>query len=672
MTTEQQIISDMGQLSNFAYVDYAKLELNKRYSGDFTLDGDTFFFNSGYTVIDMISTSNSMQALLLKKDDGTFIIAFRGTQEPLDWLVDVTTGMLNFNPQITAATDFVDEMLKIHKNDGLTSSNLTLTGHSLGGILTQSVGATKQIPGYAFNTWSSSNLIDYVNIPDPLGVVHHIYEQMFNGNADQIAYAMSHIQNFSYVDSGMLNGDILSNGASNLLGLNHHLGSVTQLYGQDLGLGAHSMAQVNNVISVYNEILSRFTSDTTYKILTDAYLVNQSMGYFFSDNAVISKDMYDTTNQYFLSEANIFEAGESTLRFSFLNDLSAFQIEQQAKSDRAVLFALIKLNGFAVEGTLSSYNALNLAEYSSNYIEDRSLLLYHMLDPNNRSLGDWYIKDIGYGITANDDGWHYDNSQILFGFDGDNMIEGNDKADKTDHLYGMEGDDILNGYDGNDYLEGGIGNDILYGGQGYDNYIAGNGDTIMDSDGKGAVYFIQEYLTGGEKKAGTGCEGDEYHGNGGTYTLKDKHLTFVKDETGETLTIEGNLPAYANLNRTDMSTKYIEDRAQYLYYLLDKTNRYDVDPTLSMTYYADAALGSDYTLEQTFSRSRVLFRYENNSTNKDGVYFDMDGKKMNCEAREANLGCGIKEKMLTWIEPNQWIVVGNNIWIKSKNTRSVA
>jgi Ca2+-binding RTX toxin-like protein len=40
----------------------------------------------------------------------------------------------------------------------------------------------------------------------------------------------------------------------------------------------------------------------------------------------------------------------------------------------------------------------------------------------------------------------------------------------------------------------------------------------------------------------------------------------------------------------------------------------------------------------------VLFRYENNSTNTEGVYFDMDGN-------------GIQEKMLTWTDPNEWMVV---------------
>jgi hypothetical protein len=40
----------------------------------------------------------------------------------------------------------------------------------------------------------------------------------------------------------------------------------------------------------------------------------------------------------------------------------------------------------------------------------------------------------------------------------------------------------------------------------------------------------------------------------------------------------------------------------------------------------------------------VLFRYENNTSNTEGVYFDMDGN-------------GIKEKMLTWTDPNEWMVV---------------
>lgn len=92
-----------------------------------------------------------------------------------------------------------------------------------------------------------------------------------------------------------------------------------------------------------------------------------------------------------------------------------------------------------------------------------------------------------------------------------------------------------------------------------------------------------------------------------------------------------------------MSAKYLEDRAQYLYYLLDKTNRYDVDPSLSMTHYEDA-----YTLEQTFSSPLVL------DLNHDGItstfisetstYFDLDSEKVNGVNRETILGCGIINK----------------------------
>jgi len=93
--------------------------------------------------------------------------------------------------------------------------------------------------------------------------------------------------------------------------------------------------------------------------------------------------------------------------------------------------------------------------------------------------------------------------------------------------------------------------------------------------------------------------------------------------------IEGNLPAYTDIDPTHYSEKYLQDRAQYLYYLLDKTHRYDVDPTLSMTHFEDAALGSDYTLEQTFSRTRILFGGEGYSTLNGGEYGDhlygMDG-----------------------------------------------
>ena len=51
-----------------------------------------------------------------------------------------------------------------------------------------------------------------------------------------------------------------------------------------------------------------------------------------------------------------------------------------------------------------------------------------------------------------------------------------------------------------------------------------------------------------------------------------------------------------------------------MYYLLDKENRYDIDPALSMTAYEDVELGSEYTLEQSFSRSKIVFGGDSDNT----------------------------------------------------------
>ncbi len=791
-TLDKNIITDMGILSNEAYDDYGQYfvfdENGKRLNSTIKTPNGT------YTIIDSADTSTSMQALLLKAPDGSFVIAFRGTKEVGDVVTDLLIGVSSlftatitaFNAQRPDAIAFVQKALD-NPDYNIDKSNLTLTGHSLGGILAQSIASVNGYDAYTFNALGTSGLT------------------RFEGASGQ------NILNLSYTDGGILNGDPLSN-ALTFLG-NQQVGAVLPMIGENFSLGAHSMDYMNMVIRLYNNVLENFTSDTTYLEVTRAYVENDRLKSFFGYS-------YEKTNQYFFTDANVLDGSASNLSFNFLRDLTNTQIADQAKIDTAVLFALIKLNGFAVEGTLSSYNTLNLAKYSTQYIEDRSLMLFHMLDPVARPVGDYYFEDMGYEVHLGSEGIFIKNPEVLFGTDTSDVLEGNEKED---HLFGMDGEDTLNGNEGDDYLEGGTGNDILKGGQGYDKYIAGNGDTIMDSDGKGAVYFIKEYLTGGEKNAGTGCEGDEYHGNGGTYTLKDKRLTFVKDETGETLTINeftnGQLgitledneadgggcpvegacphpvapptislapstqsiggtsgggtsgpapklvcvyspelnstgigggesstsPIVLDLNRNgitsislaastalfdydgdgvkentawiensdallinDINNDGINNNATELFGNYTKNSDgsiaksgyqalsyYDTNSdgvvnatdtrfselklwldangdgvtdtgelkTLSEAGITSLALNSatpyiptsentnTIIQETTFTDAQgegimrdILFRYENTSTNKDGVYFDMDGN-------------GIKEKMLTWTEPNQWMIV---------------
>jgi Ca2+-binding RTX toxin-like protein len=85
-----------------------------------------------------------------------------------------------------------------------------------------------------------------------------------------------------------------------------------------------------------------------------------------------------------------------------------------------------------------------------------------------------------------------DNDELYGGGGNDTLIGG--KGD--DKLYGEKGNDTLTAGDGDDTLDGGEGSDTLNGGAGYDTYISDNGDSIIDSDGKGRIIFEGHGLGG--------------------------------------------------------------------------------------------------------------------------------------------------------------------------------
>ena len=139
MANIQDTITEMGQLSNLAYISYGdQIYKGRTFQGDFTLNDKegqpvTFHLDDSYTVIDYDNNSkgNGMEAVLLRNDTtGKFVIAFRGTQEPIDAIYDLTTGLLNYNPQIPEAMAFVQKVLD-NPDYNITESNLTLTGHVL-------------------------------------------------------------------------------------------------------------------------------------------------------------------------------------------------------------------------------------------------------------------------------------------------------------------------------------------------------------------------------------------------------------------------------------------------------------------------------------------------------------------------------------------------------------
>jgi len=144
MEANANTITTMGLISSEVY-DNGKI---KKYFIDNPKD---MVLQNGttYKVLDHTgdSTLTGFQALLLQ-EEGTknYVIAFRGTEllSLTDWIVDLQSGIYNYNAQLIPALNFVNKALNNPKYD-ITIKNLTLTGHSLGGILTQAVFSVKSV-----------------------------------------------------------------------------------------------------------------------------------------------------------------------------------------------------------------------------------------------------------------------------------------------------------------------------------------------------------------------------------------------------------------------------------------------------------------------------------------------------------------------------------------------
>lgn len=138
MNPIEKIVTQMGIISDEVYKD-------EYFNKNMTLIANS----NEYSVVDYIDTRqddsdsfSSTQALLLKNNiTKDYIIAFRGTQEIPDYAIDFTLiPFLNLNPQYKIALNFTQLALEKISDDKQCSIEeakqyLTLTGHSLGGIL---------------------------------------------------------------------------------------------------------------------------------------------------------------------------------------------------------------------------------------------------------------------------------------------------------------------------------------------------------------------------------------------------------------------------------------------------------------------------------------------------------------------------------------------------------
>lgn len=286
----------MGQLSAISYEAYGTaIKIGDTLLGEFSVEGSSFSLYDSYTVIDYISHWTEMQAILLEKNDsggnptGEYVVAFRGTEpnSARDWITNGLTGLANFNPQAIAGKSFVLEMMDKYS---ISADHLTLTGHSLGGIITQAVGADLHIQGYSFNPYGANLLSSLPPMPLRYFRVLGQVLDLFGLGDKNDPWIKENLLAISYQDSGLLNGDILSNlltGFSEFIAGNDHLGGVLSIFGDNVGLlDGHGMPGLNEAINRYNEILAHFTEQTTFSDLSTVYLLG-------------GKDGFNTANKVF-------------------------------------------------------------------------------------------------------------------------------------------------------------------------------------------------------------------------------------------------------------------------------------------------------------------------------------------------------------------------------------
>ena len=279
-----------------------------------------------YVLLDTINTRTSLDAFLLKELGGDeYVIAFRGTAESEDIVVDLMIAG-HYNPQYKDAVGFVQKALE---KEGIDEGNLCLVGHSLGGILTQQVAATLRLKGYAYNPLGANALVKYPATLDIFKAILAIVNA-----SDAMEWAREHILTLSYHDDGLLNGDILSNLATDLT--SEHLGQFLPIFGSNKGIEGHSMSVLNEAIADYNALLEGTGEESDYALLSEVFAVN----------ALSKKDDFARTHEVL---SGYFQ-GEKKAEVKILRSLSSAEILALSMKSDAVRYALLHLHAFAIEG----------------------------------------------------------------------------------------------------------------------------------------------------------------------------------------------------------------------------------------------------------------------------------------------------------------------------------
>ena len=464
MNTLEQNITEFGLLAEMAYLNLQD-NIGSKINKFVNKKGAKRTLSKKYKIVDYVSTASDFQALLLQDESGKFVMAFRGTEQHSisDWLNDVSIGFKNINEQYNDAKEFLDKaFIKIAEDKKCSieevKNYLVLTGHSLGGILTQQVGATYGIKGYAFNPYGTDRLLSLPQSPFD-GITSNFLYGLLTSLAEKVMsavgltkanaqWAYEHIYNISYQDEGLLNGDILSNLATELS--SNHLGHFIPILGENVGFGeGHYMGTLNTAIAEYNEIVKKFDNSCRYEDITNMYL----------STAIIHGKGYKKVQDEF-TKLGVYGANDNSLHLEVITkDTDATSFFSGSNLSTPALYALVNLNPFIVSNINSNaYSEIEKYrdEYSENYIKDKAKMFKALMDtPKVGSYYDDYEtgKKISYYTSVTDpdstDEYNLTDTAYTFGTNKNDIVTAS--VGKANRIYTLAGDDTIKLTGGSNY-----------------------------------------------------------------------------------------------------------------------------------------------------------------------------------------------------------------------------
>ena len=518
---------------------------------------------------------NGFSATLFERLDanqqptGQYTLSIAGSVSPIDFandLLDLNSGgvayfqvqsMINYVLRLQAGSTGTTRQIELLTGatapswtstqvsglgPGISPSQLTITGHSLGGFL-----------GQVFQRiFGSAGVYTY----NALGVVRPdapIFDQLT---------ALLGLPSGSY-SSGPGENLLVPGEPAQLIGTvqgNPQIQVFSETESATINpidtIPAHKMGPVADSLALYNLFATLDPSLNTANpadgigtitgiLKAASNVANQSLEVTLDALRTLFEQNYTGSNSNQTAPPTATDDRESlyahldTLKTWLTNSpFTSFSIESLADKTAATLlaqsqantsdglayrYALYKGNAFVVKGASALYDAINSdsalslydpATHTGNltrvYLADRSNYLTKLFTRNTQDNTDTIFSSTGGDVLYRD----YRNGQITeirtgSAFTGDDarrhIVFGSAQSDTltggsvTDHLYGMDGNDTLNGGDGADTLEGNTGDDLLYGGFGNDTLMGGVGfdtyrtfanegfDTIEDADGQGKL-----------------------------------------------------------------------------------------------------------------------------------------------------------------------------------------